>query len=309
MTQFEKSHSINGVSGRYFYAKNPGARAEGCHDTQKWVSESRTIKRYGEPAWLRVEIRFDDSCRNKHNSFAITGDIYGKNGRFIAKGCLHKNIAAVFPELVNLIKWHLSSTDGPMYYLANTLYFAGDRDYSGRRAGEASQYDHVVYFGDSPVHHKFKNDKFRAFLLSRLKLGADGCYYLPKESGEFLVQSIEYVKTPGGGDYQFDPNYTFTGFGETWYDCPFNSLVLAEEWAKALNSGRVRFASIPTAYSQGKARELDSARSAAVWPEATDAQLSVDREELKRVLDDRLPGLIAAFKADIEAIGFKWLDE
>lgn len=309
MAKFDKSHSINGVSGCYFYAKNPGFRAEGCHDAQKWVSESRPVKGYGEPTWLRVNIRFDDQCGNKNNSFAITGDIYGKKGRDIAGGCLHDDIAAVFPELKHLIKWHLSSTDGPMHYLANTIYFAGDRDSRGRRAGEPSQYDHIIYFGNSPVHNKFKSDEFRAFLLSRLKLGANGCYYLPKESGEFSVQSIEYVKKQGGVDYQFDPNYTFTGFGKTWYDCPFDSRILADEWAKALNGGSVRFASIPTAYSQGKARELDSARSAAVWPEATDEQLSVDSEELRLVLEARLPGLIAAFKADIEAIGFKWLAE
>lgn len=198
MAQFEQSHSINGVSGRLFYVKNPGARAEGCHDAQKWVSESRSVKGYGEPAWLRVKIRFDDQCDNKHNSFAITGDIVNKRGVFIAGGCLHDDIGEVFPELSHLIKWHLSSTDGPMHYLENTLYLAGDRDSSGRRAGEVSRSEYVVYFGDSPVHHKFKSDKFRAFLLSRLTQGADGLYYLPKESGEFLVQPIAYVRKPGG---------------------------------------------------------------------------------------------------------------
>lgn len=120
----EKSHSINGVSGRYFIVKNAGVRADHCHDSQKWISESRPIQGYSEPAFLRVEIRHDDSCKNGHNSFAITGDIRNAT-REIAGGCLHDDIVQVFPELAGLIKWHLSSTDQPMHYVANTLYWLG----------------------------------------------------------------------------------------------------------------------------------------------------------------------------------------
>jgi hypothetical protein len=32
-------------------------------------------------------------------------------------------IAAVWPEFAHLLKWHLTSTDGPMHYIANTLYW------------------------------------------------------------------------------------------------------------------------------------------------------------------------------------------
>jgi hypothetical protein len=127
----EKQHTINGVQGRYWMIKNPGVRAPHCHDAQKWVSEARPVKGYGEPAFLRVEIRHDDECKNGHNSFAITGDIRGARGRDIAGGCLHEDIARVFPELAHLIKWHLCSTDGPMHYVANTLYWLGYQGYCG----------------------------------------------------------------------------------------------------------------------------------------------------------------------------------
>jgi hypothetical protein len=189
-----------------------------------------------------------------------------------------------------------------MHYVANTVHLAG------KRAGEPIRFENVVYFGNSPVSHKIKSDKFRKFLIERLTQGDAGSYYLPKESGEFLVQGIDHVNRPGT-NYDFCPHYTFVGFGETWYDCPFDSLKVAEEWAEALNSGVSRFVSIPTAYSQGKKRELDSARRAAVWPDATDEQLSVDRDELKKALEARLPALLDAFKSDIESIGFKWLSE
>jgi hypothetical protein len=127
----EKKHSINGVSGRYWVIKNPGVRADHCHDAQKWVSEQRPIDGYGEPAFLRVSIRHDDECKNGHNSFSITGEVIGKIGRYIAGGCLHDDIERAFPELAHLIKWHLSSTDGPMHYIANTLYWLGYQGYCG----------------------------------------------------------------------------------------------------------------------------------------------------------------------------------
>lgn len=56
--------------------------------------------------------------------FSITGSIT-KNGRDVAGGCIHDEIARYFPELAPFIKWHLTNADGlPMHYVANTVYFA-----------------------------------------------------------------------------------------------------------------------------------------------------------------------------------------
>lgn len=97
----------------------------------------RPIKGYGTNASISVKLRFDDSCRNGHESFAITAEVRRLGQRGIeAGGCLHDDIAKVFPELAPLIKWHLTSTDGPIHYVANTCYNAGDRDYHGLRRGE-----------------------------------------------------------------------------------------------------------------------------------------------------------------------------
>jgi uncharacterized protein Usg len=158
----------------------------GVYRAQKWISEARPISGYGAGGQITVSVRFDDECKNGHQTFSITADVYTTASRrrhdCQACGCLHDDIAAIFPELAPLIKWHLTSTDGPMHYVANTCHHAGDR--------------------------------------------------------------------------------------------------------------------IP--------RDLAAARSCAVWPEATDEQLCAPREELEAALTARLPGLIAAFRADMTAAGLLW---
>lgn len=71
---------------------------------------------------LNVYVRFDDSCKNGHNSFSITSDLY-KGNRLESYGCQHELVSKHFPELRKYIKWHLTSTDGPLHYIANTMYF------------------------------------------------------------------------------------------------------------------------------------------------------------------------------------------
>lgn len=91
----------------------------------------------GYQIWATV--RFDDRCKNGHNTFSITGHTMkgGIEGSF---GCIHDEIAEYFPKLAPLIKWHLCNTDGPSGYIANTLYFAGNRDCHGLLAGEFRQH-------------------------------------------------------------------------------------------------------------------------------------------------------------------------
>lgn len=77
-----------------------------------------------------VQIRHDDNCGNKHNTFSITSDLYERNGdrrRFdlVSCGCQHEEVIRFLPDLEKYIKWHLMSTDGPMHYLDNAKYWAG----------------------------------------------------------------------------------------------------------------------------------------------------------------------------------------
>lgn len=89
-------------------------------------------KRISDSESLVVKIRFDDECQNGHNTFAITAE-HWVDGRVESCGCLHDDIAAHFPELAHLIKWHLCATDGPLHYIANTGYFAEIRDLDNAR--------------------------------------------------------------------------------------------------------------------------------------------------------------------------------
>jgi hypothetical protein len=102
-------------------------------DRQVKVYGPKLYKEQGREYRITAEVRHDDSCKNGHNSFAITGSIYerisGDRWRDYAGGCLHKEIVKHFPELSQYIKWHLTSEDGPMHYEANTLYWLGFSGY------------------------------------------------------------------------------------------------------------------------------------------------------------------------------------
>ena len=79
---------------------------------------------HDEPCVMTVCVRYDDQCGNGHNSFSITGEIISQKGAFIYGGCIHDKVAMHFPELSHLLKWHFTSSDGPMHYIANTTYHA-----------------------------------------------------------------------------------------------------------------------------------------------------------------------------------------
>lgn len=77
---------------------------------------------------MTVVVRFDDECNNGHNTFGITCTIksrkYGESG-----GCQHEEIAERFPELAHLIKYHGCTADGPLHYIANTMYWIENKEY------------------------------------------------------------------------------------------------------------------------------------------------------------------------------------
>lgn len=155
----------------------------------------------------------DDECDNGHNTFSITAMVFDRRDRLPGEpsrvnsngvrlwlgscGYCHDEIIRAFdkfPEVTSAIKFHLFSTDGPMHYLANTLFLAGDKDCWGYRKGDRM--------------------------------------------------------TNGG-------------------------------------------------ISEGKESELEKARAAACWPDATLEQL-----QDKAALEARLPGLMEEFKAVVERLGF-----
>jgi hypothetical protein len=228
----------------------------GC-DVSKSVLVKNQKRNYGPVEFtegrgvfrIMARVRYDDECGNGHNTFSITGAIDRKmaltrggvvevHWREESGGCIHDEIARHFPELKPLLKWHLCSSDGPLHYVANTVYLAGDRDCGGLRAGERRQ----IVNGRTG--------------LPAWKLEADR--KLPEH-----VDSLE---------------------------CPADTAVLRyQPWCRV---------------GEGKARELDAARRSAVWPEATDDDLTADG--LADRLAARLPALLTEFRAAVESLGFVW---
>jgi len=301
----EMKHTIHGVPGRFKAASvwPEGVRAEsvGLFSTQSWISEGRRIPEYdrnGKQARIYAEIRFDDNCKNGHHTFAITAHVQIPGARdWEACGCLHDDIVRIFPELARLIPWHLCSADGPMHYEANALYHAGDRDHNGKREGEPCRFQPVVMFGANPVKHSIPG-KFSEWLQ---EFGPQ-CFGHPFD---FEVISVPH-KNRDGDTYDFTPKFTFGGFGCEWYQCPFDTEGGARDFLQALQECSPRFLDVPTAWSKGKARDLDAARNVAIWPDATDEELMQDKETLRATLQARLPALVAAFRDEIEATGFHW---
>jgi len=101
-----------------------------------------------------LNLRWDDSCGNGHNSFAITLDILEKTRKrnfeihdlkkitlddgstavyeWVSGGCQHDAAARIFPEYKHLIRWHLCNSNAPLYYIENTTYHAkqGNLDFA-----------------------------------------------------------------------------------------------------------------------------------------------------------------------------------
>lgn len=209
-------------------------------------TETRYVTDGGHPYRITAVIRYDDRCKNGRNTFAITG-ILSRCGNpeapederyYIhdASGCIHDEIAKHFPELAPYIKWHLCSAEQPLYYIANTVYHAGDRDHNGLRKGEERQV----------VNGRTK--------LPCWKLEADKDIPEYHDSAEQPRQfaTLRYVPLMRIGE--------------------------------------------------GKPRDLDAARSCAIWPDATDEELTAPG--LEERLKARHAQLMKDFVAAVESLGF-----
>jgi hypothetical protein len=98
------------------------------------VERNRTITAF---------VRWDDTCRNGHNTFGVTGEVR-RGPNFDMGGCIHAEVASHFPELAGVIKYHLMSAEGPLHYKANTLFWLG---YNGNA--------HPSKHGPNPPHLEY----------------------------------------------------------------------------------------------------------------------------------------------------------
>lgn len=265
----EHEHTINGVEGRMFAVTAREDEKPGCFCKQEWKS-SRPIDDYGPGGRMTVNLRFDDECRNGHNTFAITAGVTTAASRrrhdIEAGGCMHDEIASVFPELAPFIPWHLTSSDAPMHYVANTIYHAGDRDCWGLRKGERQ-----------PLTTR-----------SGLKM-----WELHAITGAPLGVGVKLSDTPTGLKYAGLETVPLFILKERHDgdDLPTTPVL---KWVQSERIG------------EGKERQLDHARRTAIWPEATDADLMQEPDALRAALEARHPSLMKAFKRLIVGAGFLW---
>lgn len=96
----------------------------------------KAITRFSKDGKTKVilHVRLSDPCRNGHNDFAFTADVYKKiNGsnRFskISAGAIFSKkdillIGKLFPDVVKFLPLYLADEQGrPMYYVENPVYY------------------------------------------------------------------------------------------------------------------------------------------------------------------------------------------
>lgn len=256
----------------------------------------------GKKHTLFIYIRHDDQCGNGHNTFAITGSLYEGEHKteprsernLISCGCIHDDIAKHAPEFAPFIKWHLTSTDAPMHYIANTCYHASDRDCFGRKKGEPYNFERKLKVNDSPFLYT-PSKELLDFIDS---VGIDANW------SDFELIEVPHKDNEKGG-YQSKPKWSFSAMPVLpWHKAPFDTWDDACSFVHAMSNCSVEIVHRATAYGEGKERDFDAAREAAIWPEATNEQLSLPRKELEKLLQDRLPSLMDDFKRDVEKLGF-----
>jgi hypothetical protein len=106
--------------------------------TREWLG-SKLFSAQTWTAWrvrgtdsLTVTLRFDDGCFNGYMNFSITAVLRERRRETIGGSC-HELITEWFLELAPLIKWHLCAINGPMHYVANTVYHAGAGEFAHAR--------------------------------------------------------------------------------------------------------------------------------------------------------------------------------
>ena len=226
-----------------------------CTDSrifEVWRSEPYGPRDYRRQ--LVAYIRWDDSCRNGHNSFfsrvisvldgakVTARNLYDSEDCAASVGALPRVPAHIYA----LARWNNCSSDGPMHYLANTCYLAGDRDCHGLRKGERRQ---IVNgrTGEPAWRLAFVDERDGTVMENAPPTYVDG--HMPP-----AAPRAAYVP-----------------------------------WERI---------------GEGKARELDAARRVAIWPEATDEELTAP--DLREKLIARLPGLLVQFRAELETYGIPW---
>lgn len=238
--------------------------------------------------YLLVATAKIESHSGQNPYFSLTGDVYSgtvAHECYLDRcGCVHDDIAKHLPNLKPYLKWHLTAINsGPMHYLTNTLYHAGNLDYNGLQKGDVHLYKNIVVFPSLYHKEEISNGYKFEFLQSQWELGNELVLCNGKTKGWLSLQGFPYE--------------TGLWLSET------AAVSFVNKWNAMVHvDGGIEFTKEPWTYSEGKERDFDAARSTAVWPDATDEELSLPKWELELLLEKRFPQLMEEFYGDMEIL-------
>lgn len=197
-----------------------------------------------------------------------------------------ETLEELWPEFVGAQRYHGCSLKGPLYYIENTVFLAGTRDFLGWEPGE---------------HRKAKE--------SGLPLW--------KADTDELFSVVESLEQPQPLELRYEPLLVEKRM--TWgpnKGIPIGQRQLDDEgrhlWripghgfpmVRSVEEPAPRVYAFKPYLGEGKARELELARRSAIWLDATDEELSVSSEALKAALEARLPQLLMELKGVVERFG------
>jgi hypothetical protein len=105
-----------------------GKRVAEIH-SQSTISKHQIRKeRYEDTGFKAVlEMQFDDSCNNGHNTFTMTWSTFENVcGRWEEAGggrCDYEEVKKYFSKFAKYHRWHCCSTVSPLHYFENTDYW------------------------------------------------------------------------------------------------------------------------------------------------------------------------------------------
>lgn len=131
------------------------------------TADLRHTRKHGDDEGnaIRANIRLNDECRNGHEDFSLTGDIYEKF-RDVGGGCIHNEITEIWPEMQIFADLHLCDWKGaPMHAAGNGRYHLQNG---------MNQKDFCRYFNCTPEQYQIlkscalENDTVFKFYVQKL---------------------------------------------------------------------------------------------------------------------------------------------
>lgn len=246
----------------------------------------------GKPVLYTLRATWGLNC-NRHDlrldiDFALKSpyaDVWRKAGTTRSPELMQK----LWPEHVRALTYHLCSLKGPLHYLENSLYLAGTRDCFGWEPGEQRREKELGKL-------LWKADSDTLFLLSASDTdpGPLTLSYEPVLVEKLMSWGPNKGIQVGGQQLDADGNHLWRIPGT---GLPF---------IRQLDQPPPLVLQMKPYLGVGKARELQAARSAACWLDASDEELSVSSEQLEIALKDRLPTLLCELKAVVESFGLTY---